>query len=90
MWTSDKVLLLDGTRYHSVETGDIPPGWASVPVTLNDDGNITDCVLVAGHVGLEVSSSGKDLHDRPGVTGLDTIKPISGWWSMQFPGHFLV
>ncbi|KAF4626846.1 hypothetical protein G7Y89_g11311 [Cudoniella acicularis] len=77
------VLQLDDVRYHKIESDEVPPGWASVPVKLDDNDNITRCVLVAGLVGMKVTSSGKDLHEKDGVTGLDTISPISGWWMYE-------
>jgi Domain of unknown function (DUF4419) len=76
-------LQLDDARYHCIETTDVPPGWASVPVKLDDDGNITWTVMVAGSVGMKVTSSGKDLHERPGETGLDTLSVESGWWMYE-------
>lgn len=39
--------------------------------------------MVAGSVGMKVTSSGKDLHERPGVTGLDTLSVESGWWMYE-------
>ena len=35
---SDRVLILDGIPYHTVDTSDVPPAFAEVPVTLNDNG----------------------------------------------------
>ena len=34
----DQLLILDGIPYHTVETADIPPAFAEVPVTLDDNG----------------------------------------------------
>jgi hypothetical protein len=50
------VLVLDGARYHRIETDQVPSGWASVPVKLIDDTVVTETVMVAGSLGLEVSS----------------------------------
>ncbi|TVY42193.1 Uncharacterized protein LOCC1_G006141 [Lachnellula occidentalis] len=79
---STPILQLDAARYHRIERGNVPPGWASVPVLLVDEkGDQTRCVLVAGHVALKATSSGKALHASAyGETGLDTIRPVSGWW----------
>jgi len=38
-WESP-VLVLDGVTYHRVDTDDIPPAHAEVPVTLNEYGKI--------------------------------------------------
>lgn len=77
------VLQLDEARYHRVETDDVPPGWASVPVELDDDGNIIPCTMVAGSVGVKLRSSGTDLHEKPGEVGLDTVSIESGWWMYE-------
>jgi hypothetical protein len=34
----DRVLVLDGIQYHTVNTADIPPAFAEVPVALDDNG----------------------------------------------------
>jgi Domain of unknown function (DUF4419) len=76
-------LQLDEARYHRIDTDEVPPGWASVPVELNDNGTIIPCTMVAGSVGTRVRSSGMELHERPGETGLDTISIESGWWMFE-------
>jgi hypothetical protein len=58
---------LDGVLFHRVDTGDIPPGFASVPVTVNDNGDIYHTMMVAGSVGIQATSSGSMLdsnHDH--------------------------
>ena len=42
-WGSD--LLLDGVTYHRIDSGDIPPAYAEVPVTLDDNGIILPVCL---------------------------------------------
>jgi hypothetical protein len=49
------VLQLDDARYHRVETDQIPSGTATVPVRLNDFGKITETIMFAGSLGIEVS-----------------------------------
>lgn len=39
--------------------------------------------MVAGSVGMRLSSSGLELHSRKGYMGLDTIQPTSGWWMYE-------
>lgn len=61
---------LDGVYFHRVDTDDIPPGYASVPVTVNDNGRIYHTELTAGSVGMQATSSGGMLdgdcsHDDP-------------------------
>ncbi|KAE8444443.1 hypothetical protein EG329_000534 [Mollisiaceae sp. DMI_Dod_QoI] len=77
------ILELDGARYHRIETSAVPPGWASVPIELDDDGHKIPCTMVAGSVGVRVKSSGQGLHERVGETGLDTISIESGWWMYE-------
>ncbi len=42
------MLQLDEARNHCVDTNNIPPSWAFVPVKLDNNGNIIECVMVAG------------------------------------------
>jgi len=72
-------LELDGIRYSSCETGKVPPGYASVPVKLDDNGTIYDCEMVAGSVGVRLTSSGENLEGKE-EKGIDTLQPVSGWW----------
>ena len=72
-------LELDGTYYHSIKVESVPKAVSSVPVEIIDDGDITHSVMVAGLVGMRISSSGELLHGKD-ETGLDTLQPESGWW----------
>ncbi|KAF3070595.1 hypothetical protein GL218_00096 [Daldinia childiae] len=85
---------LDGTVFHIIDMADIPDAFASVPVTVNDNGVIHETRLVAGSIGMAVSSSGElvelessyfmngrtELSDK---TGPDTLQPVSGWWMYE-------
>ncbi|OXV06808.1 hypothetical protein Egran_05426, partial [Elaphomyces granulatus] len=80
--------VLDGVRYHRVDTNNVPPGFASVPVKLDDNGDEYDTVMVAGSVGIRATSSGELLtpskFDNPGITiELDTLQSESGWWMYE-------
>lgn len=68
-----------------VDTDRIPPGFASVPITVDDNGNIIDAVMVAGLVGIQARSSGAILETEE--TGLDNIQPVSGWWIYEKKGE---
>lgn len=46
------------------------PCFASVPVTINDNGDIFKTTIVAGSVAIQASPS--DV--------LTTLQPLSGWW----------
>jgi hypothetical protein len=60
---------IDGTVYHRVDTSDIPEAYVSVPVTVDDNGVVFKTRMVAGLVGIKVSSSGEklDISNRPNV-----------------------
>jgi hypothetical protein len=70
----------DASHYHSVDAKNLPPSRASVPVNILTDAGPIECVMFAGLIGMKVKSSGKELHGRPGETGLDTIPIEPGWW----------
>lgn len=72
--------LFDASGFHTIDTQQIPASQCRVPVKLDDDGNIIECEMVAGLLGMKVTSSGEDLHNKPGETGLDTISIEPGWW----------
>ncbi|KAJ7493372.1 hypothetical protein B0H11DRAFT_960662 [Mycena galericulata] len=73
-------LVLDGTPYHRLSGGGVPPGYAEVEVKVADydDGKSYDCAMVAGSVGLRVSSSGDRTLSPSGTD--DTVRPLLGWW----------
>ncbi|KAF8977856.1 hypothetical protein BGZ46_007073 [Entomortierella lignicola] len=73
-----ELLVIDGTPYHVVDTNDIPNGYAEVNVTLDDNGLEIESKMAAGHVGMQVCSSGDKQLSSTGDR--DTIKPASGWW----------
>jgi len=74
-------LMLDGAIYHRVEIDQVPAGYGSVPVKVEDNGHVFDTTMVAGSVGIKGASSGKPLHN--GQIGLDTMQPVSGWWIFE-------
>lgn len=74
-------LSLDGVRYHSIDTINIPLGWAAVPVKVDDNGYEYMARMIAGSVGIGVSSSGEQTAD--GSVGKDTLQPEVGWWMMK-------
>ena len=78
------ILVLDEARYHRIETSDVPPGYAAVPVEIDDNGDITNARMVAGSVGMRLSSSGLTLDgEGEAQTGTDTVQPGSGWWMYE-------
>jgi hypothetical protein len=71
-------LILDGTPYPRVGRSVIPPGYAEVDVKLNDNGEFFECAMVAGAVGMRVSSSHDVTVSSSGED--DTVRPVVGWW----------
>ncbi|PMD19673.1 hypothetical protein NA56DRAFT_750369 [Hyaloscypha hepaticicola] len=54
-----------------------------IPVDLDDNGLITNAAMVAGSIGMQISSSGTELHSGNGEMGVDTLQPMSGWWMYE-------
>lgn len=78
-WEDQKcpMLTLDDARYHSVDSQEVPNGYARVPVTVNDNGYEFPAVMVAGSVGIGCGSR------EGGGMGLDTVQAESGWWMFE-------
>lgn len=71
-------LKLDGIPYHRVDTSNIPPGYLEVDVLVDDNGTEFDTLMVAGQIGMRVSSSGDKGLSAGGLQ--DTVAPVAGWW----------
>lgn len=80
---------LDEVLSNRVDTEDVPCGYTSVPVTVNDNGVEHETKMVAGMVGIQATSSGQPLDETdnfyvPAAPSheptLDSIRPVSGWW----------
>ena len=74
-------LELDGVQYPAVDSDKIPSGYASVPVTVDDNGKKYHTVMVAGSVGWRVTSSEVNRATRDAK--LDSLQPVSGWWIFE-------
>lgn len=61
----------------SISSKDIPTGFCSVPVLVNDHGTIYNCTMIAGSVGIQARAA--ETLD-PADAGLTAIQPLSGWW----------
>ncbi|KAL3482859.1 hypothetical protein BJX62DRAFT_231393 [Aspergillus germanicus] len=57
-----------------VDMENVPSGFASVPVKVNDNGTVYKTMMLAGLVGIQATSTG---------TGLDTVQPVAGWWMYE-------
>ena len=72
-------LTLDGVTYHTMSEDDVPPGFATVPVDIDEYGNKIEAEMLAGSIGWHWSSSGGEVAN-PEKGTLDTVEPRSGWW----------
>lgn len=76
---------LDDILFHKVDTKDIPSAFASVPVTVNDNGSTYESMMIAGLVGIQATPNGSVFnknHDRheSDEQRPNSIQPLSGWW----------
>ena len=72
--------LLDDVSYHQVDIEQIPSGCTAVPVTVDDNGRIYKTVMVAGSVGVRVTSSGEMLDEsNPPHKGRSGRYEAGGW-----------
>ncbi|KAJ7021300.1 hypothetical protein C8F04DRAFT_1273905 [Mycena alexandri] len=51
-----ETLLFDDTLYHRLDTDRVPVGYADVDVKWEDNGELLDCTMVAGSIGIRVTS----------------------------------
>ncbi|KAF1943610.1 hypothetical protein EJ02DRAFT_432988 [Clathrospora elynae] len=84
----ERACELDGIAYHQVATEEIPNGFASVPVKVNDNGTTYHTKMIAGAIGIQATSSGGlgAEGDEPGAAEgdkLDTLQPLSGWFMYE-------
>ena len=57
----DKCCEINGAEYHQLDIAQIPVGYVSVPVKVDDNGHEIKTRMVAGSVGIAVWSSGDKL-----------------------------
>ncbi|RYN20296.1 hypothetical protein AA0112_g10715 [Alternaria arborescens] len=77
-WETDSDRLeLDGVSYHEVDISDIPNGFASVPVLVDDNGKEYKTKMIAGSLGIKVTS--KDSSQAGTEEKLDSLQSLSGW-----------
>ena len=69
-------LVLDGVAYHRINSQDVPPGFVSVPLLVDDNGTEYNTKLIAGSVGYAVSSSSNNPNYlNSNATRTDTPQP---------------
>ncbi|KAH7094535.1 hypothetical protein FB567DRAFT_510416 [Paraphoma chrysanthemicola] len=74
---SSSYFELDDVVFHVVDTSDIPAGFASVPVKVDDNGTVHNTKMVAGSLGIAASESGEK--GETGEGKLDSVRSLSGW-----------
>lgn len=62
-------LSLDDALARRIDTDEVPSAYASVPVRVNDNGNIYETMMLAGLVGIQATSSGVILDQGMGHYG---------------------
>ncbi|KFH45374.1 hypothetical protein ACRE_037990 [Hapsidospora chrysogenum ATCC 11550] len=67
-----RTCTIDETSFSAVDTTDIPVGYVSVPVKVDDNGTEYKTKMVAGSIGVKVSSSGETL-DQSSSAGIRMI-----------------
>ncbi|KAJ7510575.1 hypothetical protein B0H11DRAFT_2401908 [Mycena galericulata] len=74
-------LVFDGSPFHRLDKQKVPPCYAEVDVTVEEYGDEWDGVMVAGLVGMRVSSSKDIALSADGED--DTVSPVAGWWMLM-------
>ncbi|CAM6084373.1 unnamed protein product [Calypogeia fissa] len=80
-WDRTSCLKMDGVTYHQIDTDSIAPAYAEVDVKLDDNGEMFQTIMVAGLVGMEITSSGVRGKGHEGKD--DTVQPVAGWWLFE-------
>jgi hypothetical protein len=78
-----ELLDLEGLKYHCIDTDDIPNGFASVPVKVDDNGTEYHAKMLARAIGIQATSSGDYRAGNEENTGgeekkLDCLQSLSG------------
>ncbi|KIJ59731.1 hypothetical protein HYDPIDRAFT_118237 [Hydnomerulius pinastri MD-312] len=71
-------LVLDGFPFPTIDSQDIPCGYAHLDVKLDDNGELFDTMLIAGSIGSQICSAEKSELFRNGMR--DTVRPVTAWW----------
>jgi hypothetical protein len=69
---------LGGITYHTIDIHDMPSGFASVPVKVDDNGVVHRTKMVAGSLGIHAFKSGEKA-DASEEEKLDSLRSLSGW-----------
>ncbi|KAF4451718.1 DUF4419 domain protein [Fusarium austroafricanum] len=66
--------VLDGVAYPSVDIDSVPLGVASVPVKINDNGNMISSKMVAGSFGIQASTKTQDTSPEETSSTRDRLR----------------
>ncbi|KAF5632741.1 hypothetical protein F52700_6278 [Fusarium sp. NRRL 52700] len=83
---------LDGLMYPYVNTKDIPCGYVTVPVEVDDNGTLYKCKMIAGSLGMQavpglegyVPGVGEWRRNEEVDEKKTGIKPVTGWMIYEF------
>lgn len=91
-WRDEGNVLFDGVEYPFVDIDEVPLGYASVPVKVDDNGYEYEATMVAGSIGIAASSSNRSMA-TPTVQGeqqvlsddtnRNTLQPLSAWFMLE-------
>ncbi|KFG79844.1 hypothetical protein MANI_026956 [Metarhizium anisopliae] len=75
----------NGAWHAVIDSENIPAGFCSVPVKVDDNGREFNCTMIAGSVGIQVRSFYPYIaRERRATSSWDAkmhaIQPLSGWW----------
>ena len=68
--------MLDSIRFFEVAVSEIPPRHCEVDVTVDDNGDRLECMMVAGYVAFSGSASLES--DK-----IDTVSPEAHWFMFE-------
>jgi len=70
--------MMDGVGYPKVNTGEIPRAYVTVDISIDNNGDKYEAMILAGVATRHISSSGDTSLSVSGKN--DTISPGVSWW----------
>lgn len=76
--------VLGSVTYPYIDIPDIPSGVSTVPVRLDDNGEVFECTMVAGSAAIRATVATEEqraaISEPAKAEALTAIQPMSGWW----------